>query len=113
MVMKTKLFITALALAAVTTIASAQTQGSEQGQRDGKGNGAAFIDNNKDGVCDNYENGTPRQGMANKKGQGKGQGYHRGNGRSGKGQGRGENGNFIDENKNGICDYRETPAVKK
>jgi hypothetical protein len=100
--------------AAVTTLASAQTQGSGQGQRDGKGNGAAFIDNNKNGVCDNYENGTPRQGLGKRKATGKGQGYHRGNGQSrGNGQCRGGSCNFTDENKNGICDYRETTAGKK
>ena len=114
MVMKTKLLITALAFAAATTLASAQTQGTQQGQRDGRGNGTAFIDNNKNGVCDNYENGTPRQGMTNKKGTASGQGYHSGNGQGrGNCQGRGGNGNFIDENKNGICDYRETTTAKK
>lgn len=46
-----------------------------------------FVDENKNGICDNYE-ARPAQG------RGLGRGY---------GQGR----NFVDANKNGICDYRE------
>lgn len=44
-----------------------------------------FIDDNKDGICDNYADGTCPQ-------NGTGCGYGRGNG------------NFVDDNNDGICD---------
>jgi len=53
MVMKTKLFITGLALIAMTTLASAQNQGTGQGKQNATGKGMAYVDANKDGVCDN------------------------------------------------------------
>jgi hypothetical protein len=108
--MKTKLFLTGLALAALVTVASAQTTANNA--KNGRGTRTSFVDNNKNGVCDNYENRSGgRQGNAYCKGKGRQNG--RGNGKGlGKGNGRGNgtgNGQrqFVDANKNGICDNRE------
>jgi hypothetical protein len=128
MEMKTKLLITGLALIALTTLANAQNAGTGQNTQSTTGRGVAYVDENKDGFCDNfntargnYQNGwrmantsgtTNRRGLA----QGQGRGTARGQGRGmGPGQGRGvaPGGRyFVDENKNGICDNRETPAKK-
>ena len=54
--MKTKLFITGLALMAVTTLASAQNTGESQSQQNVTGRGLAYVDANNNGICDNYEN---------------------------------------------------------
>lgn len=67
----------------------------------------AYVDNNKNGVCDNYEarhaNGTV--------GRGQGTGNGRNGGKNlGRGQGHGPN--YVDKNNNGICDNRETPTTK-
>jgi len=58
MEMKTKLFITGLALMAITTLASAQNNGVSQSQQKGTGSGLAYVDANKNGICDNCENRT-------------------------------------------------------
>ena len=52
MEMKTKLLITGLAFMAMTTVLSAQNQGAGQSQMKGKGKGTAFVDANKNGICD-------------------------------------------------------------
>lgn len=118
--MKTKLFITGLAFVALTAIASAQTTSPATNNNTGSaGRGAAYVDANNDGVCDNFENtGGMHRGYC--AGQGKGMG--KGNGQ-GKGMAAGQNRrtqkgamttgrNFVDTDKNGICDNREKPAVK-
>jgi hypothetical protein len=117
--MKTRLFITMAAFVALTIAASAQTTGNTAAPAGpGKGQGAAWVDKNNNGVCDNYENGTRMgRGQAAGKGQamhhGRGKGAGRGQGMAqGKGSRRGQGPNFIDENKNDICDNRETPAKK-
>jgi len=124
MVMRTKLFFTGLALIALTAMASAQQNNASQAQKQAaQPERGAYIDADKNGVCDNYEtNGhlnragrrnapasaTPgRRGMA--AGQGRGMRSAQGHG-MGPGQGRGTapgGRNYIDENKNGICDLRE------
>lgn len=116
--MKTKLIIASLALMAVTTLASAQNRGAGQGQMNGKGNGIAFVDADKNSICDNYEKrssptatrpGTGRFNGARKgQRQGKGLAY----GQCGMHQGRNKQNNFVDADKNGICDYRETTEKK-
>jgi hypothetical protein len=100
--MKTKLFLTGLALMAVTTFMNAQTPESKtcKGQGNGKCKGAAYVDNNKNGVCDNYET---RSANGNSKCNGLGKGKC-------SGQGKGKN--FVDANKNGVCDNYEA-RVKK
>jgi hypothetical protein len=131
--MKTRLFLTVALFAAMTVIASAQTAQQSQNQT-GKGRAAgnAWVDANKDGVCDNYENGTRmgrrtysagdsltavNRGSGNYQGkgmhagqgpaQGRGQGIAAGKGQArGNGQGRfnGKGPAFVDANKDGICD---------
>jgi hypothetical protein len=116
MEMKTKLLITGLAFMAMTTLLSAQTQGTGQRQMNGKG--TAFVDANKNGICDNYENSSSNSkataGNANCQGNGRGQrhGQGQGSGQRGMRQGRRNQNNFVDADKNGICDFRETPAKK-
>lgn len=73
---------------------SGRRQGKGMGMRNGKGNGRYFVDADKNGICDHFENGTP------------GQGRRQGN-RDGLRNGKGRQGNFVDANKNGICDRRE------
>jgi hypothetical protein len=109
MIMKAKIFLTGLALMAVTAFASAQNpvNGRGNGNGNGKGTcqGTAFVDNNKNGVCDNYEN---RVATASGK-KGKGCGNCTG---KGQGLGNGKGKNFVDANNNGICDTYET-RIKK
>ena len=103
--MKTKLIFSGLVLLAVTTLASAQNNGAGIRQQNGRGKGPAFVDNNKNGVCDNYENRTVSASDDRWAGNGRCCGTRKGQGR-GRAQGTGRN--FIDANKNGICDRSET-----
>jgi hypothetical protein len=66
-----------------------------------------FVDNNGDGICDNYYGTRPGKGLG--PGNGNGRGRHQGKGlrRCGRKPGRGGQGYFIDANKNGICDNLE------
>jgi hypothetical protein len=96
--MKTRLFFTVAAFIAMTAIATAQTALQTPDQT-GKGRAAGnvYVDADKDGVCDNYENGT-RPGRraysggenqaAAHRGPGKGQGLAQGP-RNGQGRGQG------------------------
>ncbi len=110
--MKTKLIITGLALMALTTIANAQIRETGQRKLDGTGRGPAYVDANKNGVCDNFENGTPGGMRGNRSAEfrGQGRGQRPGQGQKGIRPGRGARNNFIDENNNGVCDYFEKPA---
>lgn len=103
--MKTKLFITGLAFFAISSLGFSQNgnQQDRQGRNQNQGNQTAWIDENKNGVCDNYESGTPRNGRGN--GQCKGMGQ----GQPGKGlmNGQGKGRYFTDGNKNGVCDRYE------
>ncbi len=110
--MKAKLFLTGLALMAVTAFASAQNPVAGQGRGNCKGpgngtcKGVAFVDKNNDGICDNNTaNATGNKGKGNGicDGSGKGQGQ---------GQGKGKGINFVDANKNGICDTYEARTKK-
>ena len=129
MVMKTKLFITALAIAAITTMASAQEKSAVQDQKAVTQSSAGdYIDADNNGVCDYYEANGRRNGNGRKMGNaravhgrqgmaaGQGRGMRPAQGRGmGPGQGKGlapGGPNFADENKNGICDLRENPADK-
>jgi len=111
--MKTKLFLTGLALMAITAFANAQEpvagqgQGNCKGPCNGTGKGVAFVDKNNNGICDNYENRTAN--ATNNKGNGTGKCDGTG---KGQGQGRGKGRNFVDANKNGICDYYEANTKK-
>jgi hypothetical protein len=108
--MKTKLIISGLAFLAITAVAGAQNNGAQNRQRNCIGKGIAYVDANKNGICDNYENSANATAPGKRRGNGKccvmGQGQRR------MGQGEGRRANFADANKNGICDYYESPAKK-
>jgi len=104
--MKTKLFLTGLAIVAATTIINAQSS-TGNGQKNGNCKGSAFVDNNKDGVCDNYQ--SKNAGVLVSKGTCNGNGTGKGKGKC-KGHGKGKN--FVDANKNGVCDNAETSTKK-
>jgi hypothetical protein len=137
--MKAKLILTGIALTALTAFAFSQEPDSAKGQRNGTGKATAYVDSNKNGICDNYENKSAdlgrhgknvtagKAGCGHHNGQGCGQcgnngcgnqegqgcGQHAGQ-RSGQNQGRGhgKSKNFVDANKNGICDYKEATSEK-
>jgi hypothetical protein len=107
--MKAKVMIMAIALIAMTGVVYAQAPAKQKTQQ-----GANFVDADKDGKCDNFENGN---GGNNPKGDGAclkdGSGRTSGKGkRNGQGQGlkdgKGNGGKaYVDANKNGVCDNRE------
>ncbi len=103
--MKAQIFLTGLAIVALTTFASAQSPCGGNGRGNGNCNGTckgvAFVDSNKDGVCDNA--GTVKS--APQKGKRDGSG-------NGQGQGKGKGKNFVDTNSNGICDTYEARTKK-
>ena len=118
--MKIKIWISALAVVALSNFAMAQETPSGKGTAPVNTNikRPAFVDNNKDGICDNF---AVNQGKGNGNGAGRGQGLRRGNGQGtcngrGPGQGnrcgKGRGSNFVDANKNGICDHRENNESK-
>lgn len=117
--MKTKLFLTGIALVAFIGIASAQQKPVQQKTQTNQG---TFVDANNDGVCDNYTAGGQSKGQGlnqkNKANAGQGKGLKKGNGTcngsgkgkgqgQGQGKGQGKGGNFVDANNNGTCDNRE------
>jgi hypothetical protein len=107
--MKAKLIFSGLILMAVTTFASAQNNEPGRGQNNGACQGRAYVDANKNGICDRYENRNPS--VSGNKGNGYGKCHKQGKGQQNcQGQGRGRN--FTDANKNGICDRRELAAPK-
>ena len=113
--MRSKLILTGVALMALTTFASAQNQGKGQRLQNGTGKGPAYVDTNKNDICDNYEkntacfsqhrrNGTAYRGARGQRiGQGSGQNQ---------GRGRGKGRNFVDVDKNGVCDSFEAATRK-
>ena len=116
MIMTTKLFLTGLALIAITTILNGQNADAKDKQQIPTGKGVYFIDKDQDGVCDNFESRKGKaqntQGKCINKG-GRAYGNGRGNccGRgpcNGQGQGRGRN--FVDKNEDGVCDnFKDSP----
>lgn len=105
--MKTKIFISALAVILSVGLVTAQNQDQDNKEKTTSQNGPAFVDKDNNGVCDNFENGTPGNPNANGKqrlldgsGRGRGMGYGMRNGRGG---GR----NFVDADNNGVCDNFE------
>ncbi|MBK5195937.1 MAG: hypothetical protein JJE08_07925 [Proteiniphilum sp.] len=107
--MRTKILLSALAVVLSIGLVTAQEQDQDKKEKTTTTqNGPAFVDKDNNGVCDNFENGTPGNPNANGKqrlldgsGRGRGQGHGMRNGR-----GRGGR-NFVDADKNGICDYYE------
>jgi hypothetical protein len=112
--MKTKLFISGIAFLAITTLGSAQNNEKLPIQQDNSGRGSTYVDADKNGICDNYENKTPNFSGGKGNGNWKDcndvsrleQQRHQGD------QGQCRKNNFVDENKNGICDFSETPFKK-
>ena len=104
--MKTKIFLSALAVVLSIGLATAQ-EPVETEKETTTQNGPAFVDNDNNGICDNFEKGTPGNPNANGKGRlldgsGRvnGKGMRNGRGRGGRG--------FVDADDNGICDYYES-----
>lgn len=112
--MKTKLAITVLAFVATIGLATAQDQKQSQTKKPETTTiqrGPAFVDKNNNGICDNFEKGNPgnpnangRRALCDGSGRGQGRGQRKGTGLC---NGKGCGVNFIDANKNGICDRRE------
>ncbi|MBK7710891.1 MAG: hypothetical protein IPJ37_08045 [Bacteroidales bacterium] len=118
--MKTKLIISLLAFLAITTLASGQNKGVNSRAQSGRGQGTAFVDANNNGICDNYENrvsnASPgrRSGNFDTCGQGQRQRQGQGQGKAQRGcrQGQGRGKNFVDADKNGVCDNKVIPSEK-
>ena len=88
--MKVKFFLAGFALVAVTALASAQNPVAGRGNSNGTSKSAAFVDANKNGICDTYENRASQTSVGKRNGTGNcvGQGNRKGN-NSGKRQGPG------------------------
>jgi len=113
--MKAKVILTALAFIASLGVVSAQTAQTQTAKSESKK--SCYVDANKNNVCDKYENKTctkgngqgqancnrKRQGNGQGNGNCKGQGCKAGNGKTGNGKGA----NYVDANKNGVCDNKE------
>ncbi len=116
--MKTKLIISGLAFLAITALANGQNMGVNSPSQNSTGKGRAYVDANNNGTCDNYENRATnnsscrRYANFNYCGQGQGQGQRHGKGQKAWSQGQGRGKNFVDADKNGICDHNDTPAKK-
>jgi hypothetical protein len=108
--MKTKLIISGLAFMAITMVAGAQSNNAQNRQRNYAGKGAAYVDSNNNGICDNFGNPVSNAVSCKRPGNGKCCGI--GQGRQGMGQGQGKRIYFVDTNKNGICDKNEIPVKK-
>jgi hypothetical protein len=115
--MKTKLFLTGLALIALTSISAGQKSETDSKQVTTPDRGV-YVDENKNGVCDNYENrkdNRPGQGRfcyrgGSGRGEGRGYCYRGGNG---PGQGRGQGRLYVDKDNNGVCDNFEARSKKE
>ncbi len=101
--MKTKLFLAGLALIVATLFAAAQNPAGGKGNCKGGCNGtnkcAAFIDKNKNGICDTYENRVPGNGAGNGNCNGSGAGACKGKTTAG-------------ANQKGVCN-NSGPCTKK
>jgi len=113
--MKVKAIFAAIMLIAAVGVASAQNTNQTKNSESRK---TCYVDANKNGVCDNYENGKCavgngkglRDGSGRKNGNGQGRGYGK---RDGSGRANGGRGaNYVDANNNGICDHRENANKK-
>jgi hypothetical protein len=114
--MRTKLIISGLAFLALTTIVGAQNNGLPTPQRNSTSRGVAYVDANKDGICDNYENSASSDTLkrpVNGRCCGMGQGQHgMRQGQQGMRRKQGRSINFVDADKNGVCDYFEASSKK-
>lgn len=111
--MKTRILFTGLAFFAITSIGFSQNIQTQGQPGRNQCNNSRFVDENKNGICDNYENHMAGQGKRN------GNGFCGGNRSQGQhmqGKMNGQQGrcmNFVDENKNGICDRIEDSQKSK
>lgn len=120
--MKTKLFLTVLAITATMIVVNAQNTGNKttDAKQTEQAKSPGFIDSNNNGVCDNFENSksntSEQNGMGYCKMMGKGNGQMKMKGnRNGQGMCKGQ-GNckcFTDTDKNGICDMYEARHKSK
>jgi hypothetical protein len=122
--MKMKLFLTGIALTALTTIAFTQQPDSGQVHRNCPGKSPSCVDAHKNGKCDNNQNKFANADTISQNGttcagacrQHAGQGCSQ-NASQGPGQcpdkGRGKGRNFVDADKNGICDKYEAELKSK
>jgi hypothetical protein len=112
--MKTKLIISLLAFLAITALASGQNNGVNFTPQNGKGKGMAYVDANNNGICDNYENRTSGtcSGKKTENFRCCGQGQRQGDGQKGLYKGKGHGRNFVDADKNGVCDHNDTSDKK-
>jgi hypothetical protein len=110
-----KQFVFSLALLAGLAFAANNTNAQNTADNDKKqlttqNEHPGFVDNDADGICDNYDGNHPGKGL----GPGHGNGLGRGHGRRGKSGTRtvrdsigGRAGTFVDTNNNGTCDNLE------
>lgn len=106
--MKTRIFISALAVVLSVGLVTAQNQDQDNKEKaTTTSKGPAFVDKDNNGICDNFENGTPgnpnatgKQRLLDGSGRGRGMGCGMRNGRGG-------GGNFVDADNNGVCDNIE------
>jgi hypothetical protein len=56
--MKTRIFLTLLAMMAFTVAANAQNTGADKSAPANTPTGVEYVDANNNGICDNFENGT-------------------------------------------------------
>jgi hypothetical protein len=112
--MKTKLIISLLAFLAITTLASGQNKGVNSQPQNGTGKGIAYMDANNNGICDNYENRTSAtySGKKTENIRCCGQGHRQGRAQKGLCQGKGHGRNYVDADKNGVCDHNDTSGKK-
>lgn len=75
--MKARIFLTGVAMMALTSVAFAQTPVRGNGNCTGTCTGINFVDSNNDGVCDNY--GTNKSAAQRGKRDGSGNGQGKGN----------------------------------
>jgi len=111
--MKPKL-ISGLAFLAITTLASGQNNGVNSPPQNNTGKGIAYVDANNNGICDNYEKRTSNVSSCKRSGNlnSFGPGQRQGRGQKGCCQRQGRGRNYIDADKNGVCDFNDTPAKK-
>jgi hypothetical protein len=114
--MKAKLIITGLTFLAFTTLSYGQNNETTPQPQNSNRQGIACFDANNNGICDNYENRSSGTFRGRRTGNFNdyAQGQRRGQGQRGwcHGQGQGRGRNFVDANKNGICDNNEISPKK-
>jgi hypothetical protein len=99
--MKAKLILSSIALFATFYLVSAQGNCCAKAKCNKDCKGSGYVDTNKNGVCDNYENRSDTTSVNKGNCNGTGQGKVKCKGK-----------NFVDNNKNGVCDNYEARNKK-